>query len=779
MAHAIAQRLGALLGEPVVIDNRAGANGVIASEYVARARPDGHTLMLGYIATHAINPALQKLAYDPLADFDPVGLIGVSPTLLVVNAELPVRDVADLVAQLRERPGRYAYASAGHGTAPHLAAELFGLAAGTRLRGVPFKGSAEAIARTIDGQTQLMFPSLYAASPHVGAGRLRALAVAGPERLPGLPGVPTLREAGIDGVEMTQWYALFAPAGTPPAVVGQLNHALCRVLAEPEVVRRMEDHGAAVRPGTPAQLRELVTSELARWKRVATHAGLTPPDAPRGATPPPLRSAAPREALPAAIPRSASSSFEGHPMRHLPLAAPLLLLGALAAPAWSQSSVTLYGIADLGVRHVRNDGAGSINSLASGNNATSRIGLRGREDLGGGLVAGFNLEAGISADTGSSASASQFFDRAANVGLASRTLGEIRLGRDYVPTYSNWVRFDPFSNVGAAGVGNLISAAPLGPVRSAFGSSPNTLVRSNNALHYLLPAGLGGLEGGLMVAAGEGGTAAAGQHKLYSARIGYAAGAAGRLGGDGAQREQPHPGRALPGRHRRRLVRLRRRAAERCLAAVQVRRREGDARAAGGVGTGRPGPGEAVVAARALARPRRHGRHLVGRRVAARRGLRAQPVEADRALRHRLARRQPRRLDLRGARRAGRPRRGRRLDRRRGRHASLVLSAPAASPRRADAAGAHPPASRRGPHGPVPQPRSGAARERGRRRGSRVRRGKAPGRVRSRRRRQALPRVGPSPACGATGPAGRRRSADQPVSRSVGQFQRPSRPPRL
>ena len=176
-------------------------------------------------------------------------------------------------------------------------------------------------------------------------------------------------------------------------------------------------------------------------------------------------------------------------------AASLALLAAVAGPAWSQSSVTLYGIVDLGVRQVHNEGAGSIKSLSSGNNATSRIGFRGREDLGGGLSAGFNLEAGIAADTGSSASASQFFDRAANAGLASRTLGEIRLGRDYVPTYSNWVRFDPFSNVGAAGVGNLISATPLGPVRSAFGSAANTLVRSNNALHYLLPAGLGGLEG--------------------------------------------------------------------------------------------------------------------------------------------------------------------------------------------------------------------------------------------------------------------------------------------
>jgi predicted porin len=202
----------------------------------------------------------------------------------------------------------------------------------------------------------------------------------------------------------------------------------------------------------------------------------------------------------------------------------LAALGLLSGSAWAQSSITLYGIADLGARYVHNESVGSIRSLSSGNNSTSRIGFRGREDLGDGLYAAFNLEAGIAADTGSSVSATQFFDRAAHAGLGSRTLGEVRLGRDYVPTYSNWVRFDPFSNVGAAGVGNLISATPLGPVRSAFGSGQNTLVRSNNSLQYLLPSDLGGIEGSVMVAAGEGGTAANGQHKLASARLGYAKG---------------------------------------------------------------------------------------------------------------------------------------------------------------------------------------------------------------------------------------------------------------
>ena len=196
MARTIAQKLGPLLGQTVIVDNRAGANGAIASEFVSRAAPDGHTLMFGYIATHAMNPALQKLRYDPVADFAPIGLVGYSPTLMVANANVPVKDVRDLVAQLKAKPDKYTYASAGNGTAPHYAAELFKLNAGVVMLGAPYKGSAPAISDTIGGQTQFMFPSLYTALPHVKSGKLRALAVAGPKRSALLPDVPTLKEAG-------------------------------------------------------------------------------------------------------------------------------------------------------------------------------------------------------------------------------------------------------------------------------------------------------------------------------------------------------------------------------------------------------------------------------------------------------------------------------------------------------------------------------------------------------------------------------------------------------
>lgn len=275
MARTIAQKLGPLLGQTIIIDNRAGANGSIASEFVARAAPDGHTLMFGYIATHSMNPALQKLRYDPVADFEPVGLVGYSPTLMVANAAAPVKDVKDLVAQLKAKPDKYTYASAGNGTAPHFAAELFKLNAGVVMLGVPYKGSAPAVSDTIGGQTQFMFPSLFTAMPHVKSGKLRALAVAGPKRSTLLPDVPTLKEAGVDGVDVQQWYGLFAPAKTPKAIVEQLNKALNQVLNDKDIVKRIEDHGADVETSTPEQLGSLVKSELVKWKGVVQKARLT------------------------------------------------------------------------------------------------------------------------------------------------------------------------------------------------------------------------------------------------------------------------------------------------------------------------------------------------------------------------------------------------------------------------------------------------------------------------------------------------------------------------
>jgi len=268
MARAIAQKFGQLLGQAVIIDNRAGADGTIAAEYVAASVPDGHTLMFGYIATHAMNPALQKLRYDPVADFAPVGLIGYSPTLLVAGPEAGVRNVGELVAKLKSAPDTWRYASAGVGTAPHFAGAMFALSSGTEMRHQPCNGAAQAVAATMAGHAQLMFPSLFTGARLIKSGKLRALAVAGPRRTPILPDVPTLAEAGIEGVDVTQWYALFAPAGTPQPVIDKLNESLRAALSDPEVIGRIEHDGAEVHASSPAELRALVQSELAKWKEV-------------------------------------------------------------------------------------------------------------------------------------------------------------------------------------------------------------------------------------------------------------------------------------------------------------------------------------------------------------------------------------------------------------------------------------------------------------------------------------------------------------------------------
>ena len=233
------------------------------------------TIVVPTADTHAMNPALQKLRYDPMADFEPIGLVGYSPTLMVATAAAPFKDVKDLVAQLKAKPDKYTYASAGNGTAPQFAAELFKLNTGVVMLGVPYKGSAPAISDTIGGQTQVMFPSFFTALPHVKSGKLKALAIAGPKRSALLPDVPTLKEAGVDGVEVQQWYGFFAPAKTPKPVIEQLNKALNQVLADKEIVKRIEEHGADVETGTPAAFGALVKRELVKWKAVVQKAKLT------------------------------------------------------------------------------------------------------------------------------------------------------------------------------------------------------------------------------------------------------------------------------------------------------------------------------------------------------------------------------------------------------------------------------------------------------------------------------------------------------------------------
>lgn len=276
MARIIAAKLGPLLGQEVVVDNRAGANGAIAAEYVARSEPDGHTLMFGYVGTHAMNPALQGLGYDPVEDFAPIGLVGSSSTLMVTHRDKGAPDLHSLITRLKEAPHCFNYASAGDGTPPHFAAELFQLSSGTSMSSSTFEGAAPAISETVAGRSQVMFPSLFTAYPFIRGGQLRALAVAGPKRLEALPEVPTLAEQGFAGVDVEQWYGLFAPAGTPLSSVDRLNRALNQALADPEVVARFESHGTRAEPGTAEALAQRMQRDLERWRKVVTQSGIAP-----------------------------------------------------------------------------------------------------------------------------------------------------------------------------------------------------------------------------------------------------------------------------------------------------------------------------------------------------------------------------------------------------------------------------------------------------------------------------------------------------------------------
>lgn len=273
-ARMIAQKMGEQLGQTFVVVNKAGAQGAIGSEFVARAANDGYTMLFGYIATHGINPALSKLRYDPIKDFEPLGMVASSPTLLVVNSNAGINSVQELIEKAKKNPDALSYASAGLGTAPHVTAELFKMATDIDMLHVPYKGSAPAMADTLGGVTQVMFPSIFGASSYFSSGKIKPLAIAGNKRLAVLKDVPTLDELGVKGVEVPQWYAMFAPAGTSPEIVTAFNAALNNALKDPHVSQKFAEGGAEVETSTPEELKAYVASEVARWKKVVEAAKL-------------------------------------------------------------------------------------------------------------------------------------------------------------------------------------------------------------------------------------------------------------------------------------------------------------------------------------------------------------------------------------------------------------------------------------------------------------------------------------------------------------------------
>jgi tripartite-type tricarboxylate transporter receptor subunit TctC len=275
MARIVASKLQERWKQAVIVENKAGANGAIASEFVARAAPDGYTILLGYIATHGINPGLSKVPYDPVKDFTPIGQIAEAQGVLVINPAVQATSVKELIALAKGKPGTLSYASAGNGTAPHIAAELFKQQAGVDMLHVPYKGSGPAITDMLAGTTQVMFPSLVAASPHIKSGRLRALAVTGKKRSALFPALPTIAESGVAGFDITQWYGFFAPAKTPKEIVDKLNRDIVAIMKEPDTAKKFADQGADIVTTAPNEFGRLVESELTKWSTFIKAAKIT------------------------------------------------------------------------------------------------------------------------------------------------------------------------------------------------------------------------------------------------------------------------------------------------------------------------------------------------------------------------------------------------------------------------------------------------------------------------------------------------------------------------
>jgi tripartite-type tricarboxylate transporter receptor subunit TctC len=274
-ARLIAEPLGKDLGQRIVIENRSGASGNIGMDVAARAAPDGYTIVLNTIPLVTNQSLFEKLTWDPIRDFAPIGMVATSPHVLVVPAKVPVKSVDDLVKLARSKPGRLSYASAGVGTTFHFCGEMFKDSTGTFILHVPYRGGGPALLDTLAGQVDMSFPTLSAALPHVKAGTLRALAVTDTRRSPLLPDVPTMQEAGVKDFQFTQWLALLAPAKTPPAIVNRLNAALKNALNAPEVKEKFQSQAFESFITTPEEAGRYLAAEVQRFSKLIKARGIT------------------------------------------------------------------------------------------------------------------------------------------------------------------------------------------------------------------------------------------------------------------------------------------------------------------------------------------------------------------------------------------------------------------------------------------------------------------------------------------------------------------------
>jgi tripartite-type tricarboxylate transporter receptor subunit TctC len=275
VARAVSQELAKGIGQPVIVENRTGAGSNIGSDFVAKAAPDGYTLLMASPA-NAINMSLyRKMPYDTQRDLAPVALVGAVPSVLVVNPALPAKTVAELVALAKEKPGSLNYGSGGSGTSEHLSAEMFKSLAAIDLVHVPYKGGANAMTDVISGQLSLMFTNMLGAMPHIRSGKLKAIAIADSRRSPSLPEVPTFAEAGFKDFEVLVWWGVMAPARTPAPVVTYLNREIVAALGAPELRERLDGMGARIIGGTPEQFGAFVAAEIVRWTRAVQVSGAT------------------------------------------------------------------------------------------------------------------------------------------------------------------------------------------------------------------------------------------------------------------------------------------------------------------------------------------------------------------------------------------------------------------------------------------------------------------------------------------------------------------------
>ncbi len=276
VARTLAQKLTETWGQPVIVDNRAGANGIIGTDLGAKSKPDGHTLLV-VIATHAINPSLyRKLPYDTAADFAAVTLMAQYPFILTIHPSLPAKTVRELIALAKARPGQLSYASSGNGSGPHLGFELFKSMAKVDFVHVPYKGSGPANVDLISGQVQAMFNNFIAAIPHIKTGRLRVLAVTSAKRSQVMPELSTLAESGFPGFDVTGWYALLAPSGTPQAIVAKVQADVAGALRVPAVHTRLSSEGAEPVGSTPDEFEKFLAAEIRKWTKVIKAANVTP-----------------------------------------------------------------------------------------------------------------------------------------------------------------------------------------------------------------------------------------------------------------------------------------------------------------------------------------------------------------------------------------------------------------------------------------------------------------------------------------------------------------------